>query len=346
MSIEATADALVAEQAAPIEATPPEEDLSALFDRMNAEPEQVAEDAPEAEDHPEAEEAPQAEDVAEEPQEEPLQLPGNLPQSLRDHLSKMPKEAAQAVLTDREGLHRKLSDMGRQVQGIAPVRDVLVDAAKRYPYLADLRPDQVGQELLSVAEMGNRLHNDPVGTLMQAAKKYGVEQAMAERLSGQPVSDQAQTATALTQHIQQLERKIAQLTDPSYLQSQVTQITSQQSVENEVLTFSQQAEYWSDVETYVPDYIPIAQKKLGDGAAPSAVLKLAYEKAIQDYKPEALQASKPEAVADPSPAPDPEKTKAAVKAKSVNVTGKSSGKPRVLTEAEELSLIYDKSAKR
>lgn len=48
----------------------------------------------------------------------------------------------------------------------------------------------------------------------------------------------------------------------------------------------------------------------------------------------------------PPPVPDPKRTDAVLKAKSINVTGKQSGKARDLTEDEALAAAYDRAQAR
>lgn len=347
MSIEATADALAADTAAPTEVTEQptmEDELSALYDRMTTE-EEPEQDEPA--EQPEIEEA--AEEAAsEEPDEaeeaKPVDVPPGLPADLRKHWATLSDEARSAIVADRDGLHRKLSDMGRQVQGIAPIRDVLIEATQKMPALANMRPQDAAREIFQLAEISQKFSEKPVETMLGLIQKHGLQQAMAQALSGQKPGQETQYVNALQNKITQLERQVQRFSDPDYLSQQVTQITSQQSTLNEVEQFAQTADHWADVEEHIPLYIPAVRAKLGQGAAPGAVLKAAYERAIQDFVPDAKAPTPPadEAQADP----DPDRTAKALKAKSVNLSGKSTGKQRVLTEEEHLAMIYDKAAKR
>lgn len=352
MSIEATADALVADTAmpeAPMTDLPNDEaDLSALYDKLHEEAPET--DAPT--EQPETEEVAEVEAVeepaeADEPSEvaeKPVEVPSGLPAELREHWAKMPEAAREAVMRDRDGLHRKLSDMGRQVQGIAPIRDELVGMVKEFPQLAHMKPQEVAREMRTLATVGHQLTQDPVATLMRLAKQHGAEQALAQRLAGQDVSTDAKYVTALQREITGLKQQLKQVADPDYLAERVNQITSQQTTLNEVQEFAQSAEHWGEVEEYLPLYIPAVKARLGESAAPKAVLKAAYERAIQDYLPNAKAPKQP--ADEAQVVTDPERTKAALKAKSVNVSGKSTGKQRALTEEEELSLAFDRAQKK
>lgn len=344
MSIEATtADALVSQEAMPAEVSM-EAELGAVFDKLNAEP--VTEnEPPEQPETAEVAEVEAVEEPAETPEEvEPqeVEVPSGLPVELREKWKAIPEEAREAILKDRDGLHRKLSDMGRQVQGIAPIRESLVKAVERFPFLADMKPQDVAAQVFQLAEMGQKLRENPGQVLATLAKQHGAEKALMQHLQGQQVTPDAQYTTKLLNHIQQLEQKLARVADPEYLTQQISQVTTQQQVVSSVNEFASQAEHWADVEDHIPAYIPIAKAKLGESAAPQAVLALAYEKAVQDFVEKAPSQPAVEAQADP----DPDRTAKALKAVSVNVTGKSTGKPKPLTMEEELSRVYDRASKR
>jgi hypothetical protein len=338
MSIEATADALAAHEAAPVEVSM-EAELGAVFDKLTAEPENAP--TPEPETAPveqvEAVEEPEAAEPVEE-----VEVPSGLPVELRDKWKAIPTEARDAILKDRDGLNRKLSDMGRQVQGIAPIRDSLVKAVEKFPFLADMKPQDVAQQIFQLADVGQKLRENPGAMLAQLAKQHGAEQALLQHLQGQPQTQQAAIVPKLLNQIQQLEQKLARVADPEYLSQQITQVTTQQQVVSSVNEFASQAEHWSDVETHIPTYIQIAKAKLGETAAPKALLEFAYTKAVQDFVEKAPSQPAEEATL----APDPDRTAKALKAVSVNVNGKATGKPRPLTEEEALSAVYDRAAKR
>jgi hypothetical protein len=335
MSIEATADALAAPEVAPVTM---EDELGAVFDKLNEAP---TEDAPI--EQPETAEVVEVEAV-EEPAETPeveVEVPSGLPVELREKWKAIPEDARDAILKDRDGLHRKLSDMGRQVQGIAPIRDSLVQAVEKFPFLADMKPQDVAAQVFQLAEMGQKIRENPGAVLAHLAKQHGAEQALLQHLQGKPTQE-ANVVPRLMNHIQQLEQKLARVSDPEYLSQQITQVTSQQQVVSSVSEFAAQSEHWGEVESHIPAYIPIAKAKLGEGAAPRALLEFAYQKAVQDFVAKAPTQSAEEATT----APDPERTAKALKAVSVNVTGKATGKPKPLTEAEELERAYDRAAKR
>ena len=327
-----------------------DDQMDAIWDAANA-PESDAEDpktevakddeTPDETTDPKADETTDSQPTATESE---VKTPDGLPSSLREQWESIPAPAREAIVNDRADLHGRLSDMGRQVQGIAPIRDAITQAMEQLPQLADMRPQEVAAEVFEIAKISHSFKANPVGTMLGLVKQHGLEQAVAQALSGQGVTQDAQNVAAMQQHIQKLEAQIQRVTDPNYLQEQVTNITSQDRMFHDVNTFAATAEHWADMEPQIPAFIPIAQQKLGDGAAPSAVLEAAYNMAIEVFKPDA-KAPKAETVKETVTAPDPLQVARAIKAKSVNVTGKSTGKARDLTEDEMLDQAWERAQK-
>ena len=77
-------------------------------------------------------------------------------------------------------------------------------------------------------------------------------------------------------------------------------------------------------------------------ASATDILKAAYDAAVSRLVPEASKAQVEDASATDAEQPDPEKTKAALKAKSVNVKSTPNGKQRVLSEDEALAATWDR----
>ena len=97
MSIEATADALVAQEAAPVEISP-EEELGAVFDKLNEAPTEDHETPAEPE-QPEAEPV-EAVEEPETPPEPEVEVPSGLPVELRDKWKAIPEEAREAKISE------------------------------------------------------------------------------------------------------------------------------------------------------------------------------------------------------------------------------------------------------
>lgn len=347
MTIEATATALVQDEAmsAPEQIEAPTEyneaaEMAAIFDRNEAEGEEAAEEAP-----AEATEAPQEADDAEPEAQAPdaqVDAPSDLPAAVKKAWATIPEEARTAILDGQREMGRKLADQGRQIQGIAPIRDTLVEAVKKLPELGNMRPEDVAKDVMELAQINAQFKSKPVETMLDLVKKHGLEQAMAQALSGQNVSEGAQQVPALLNEINGLKRQLAQVTDPEFMRSQFTSLTQEQQTIQSVNEFAQSQPDWSEIEPHLPPAIAFVQN-LAPDASPQDVLARAYKLAQSQIKPDALKAPAPQAADEAARVVDPERSKKAQKAKSVNVSGSQPGKPRAMTEEEMMRQIYDKN---
>ena len=309
-----------------------EPDYGAAYDKITAdEPVEAAEPAPEAEEAPaEVEAAPEA-----------VEAPTDVPVALRKHWSALPEDARDAVLTSQREMSRKLSDMGRQVQGISPIRDVLVEAAKSNPAIMNMRPDELARDVMELAQFSAAFKSKPLETFITLANKHGMTDALRQALGGQP--QEAQQSAALQNEIRTLKAQLAKAADPEFIREQVSAVTMQERVISDVQGFAAQQEHWGEVEAFMPKVIPLVRDAMPDASAKD-VLARAYDLALQTYRPE-LKAKAPAAV-QAATAPDPERTQAAIQAKSINVTGRTTGKPREMTEEEIYSAAYDRASRK
>ena len=349
-------------QAAVIETPAPSEDdaMAAVWDKLNSatdeaeqvEPEKVEPEQQEptdglqqeekaaevTEDAPEVETAEEAETEEQESEEKP-EAPTDLPASVRAKWGDMPEDAREAVLASHRDLNRRMADQGRVVQVAKPVYDVLVQAASEIPTLKDMTPAQIAGDVFKMAQIQGQLAQDPVQTLLGIAKQYGAIDAIKQAVSGQGQTDAARENVALMQEIRQLRAQIERTGSPDAFEERINQTLTVRETERMVSEYAGQKEYWSDVEPVIPQMIPIAQQRLGEGASPKDVLDAAYDMAIHAI-PDLRAKAKP---AVPTPAtPDPARTAAQLKAKSVNVKSTSSGKPKPQTEEERLAAVWDK----
>ncbi len=338
MSIEASAEALAPEPIEPpqVPETPEIETDDDVMERIWSE--NNPDEAPEAE----AVETPEPEPAPEQPEPEPEveAAPTSLPGPIKDKWADIPQEARDAISKSHTELTTRLGEQGRLMQGIRPIQEVLNGAIEKFPALKDSKPEDVAREVFRLAEYEQKFTEKPVETIMSLIKEKGLEQQVAQAFSGQPAPEGTSQIQSLQQHIKELQGHIKQITDPEYLREQVTNITSSASMEQQVYKFAETADHWSDVEPHMPMAIQFTMAKLGEGAAAEAVLSEAYELAVSQFVPEAK--AKPQA-AEPAAQPvDPEKTQAQLKAKSVNVQSKSSGKVRDKTEREIMEAVWNK----
>ena len=338
MDLTATAQALApepvqTEQVAAIETTTTDDaepDYSAVYDKLTADgPVEDAEPTQDAIDAP-VETAP-----------EPVDAPTDVPVALRKHWGALPEDAREAVLASQREMSRKLSDMGRQVQGIAPIRDVLVDAVKANPAIANMRPDELARDVMELAQFSAAFKSKPLETFITLANKHGMTDALRQALGGNAQGAQ-QTAT-LQNEISALKAQLARAADPEFIREQVSAVTMQERVLSDVQAFAATQEHWGEVEAFMPKVIPLIREAMPD-ASGKDVLAKAYDLALQTYRPD-LKA-KAQAAVEAAAQPDPERMQAALKAKSVNVTGRTTGKAREMTEDEAYAAVYDRASRK
>ncbi len=337
MTIEATAQALAPETASPepVATTPEadaEPDYGAVYDKLTAEApvEDESEPLDAVDDTAEAEAAP-----------EPVEAPTDVPVGLRKHWSALPEEARDAVLSSQREMSRKLSDMGRQVQGISPIRDALVGAVRDLPALGNMRPEEVAQEVVTLAKISADFRTKPLETFLSLAKQHNMTDALRQALGGQQQG--AETTAALHTQIRQLQEQISRAANPDFIREQVAAVTTQERVMTDVMAFKADKPHWDVVEDYLPDVIRMLQKANPD-SPPKDILAKAYDTALTVYRPD-LKAPAPAAV-EAADQPDPERAKAAIQAKSVNVPGRTAGKPRELTEDEAYDAVWERANRR
>ena len=341
--------------AAVIETPAPSEDdaMAAVWDKLASEEVEQPEPAKEeptdglqqeekaeevTEDAPEAETAEETEAEEQEPEDQP-EAPTDLPASLRAKWANMPEDAREAVLASHRDLNRRMADQGRVVQVAKPVYDVLVRAASEIPTLKDMTPAQIAGDVFKMAQIQGQLAQDPVNTILGIAKQYGAMDAIKQAVSGQSQTDAARENVALVKEIRDLRSQLERNANPEAFEQRINQTLTVRETERMVSDYATQKEYWSDVEPVIPQMIPIAQQRLGEGASPKDVLDAAYDMAIHAIPD--LRAKVKTAVSTPA-TPDPARTAAQLKAKSVNVKSTSSGKPKPQSEEERLSAIWDK----
>jgi hypothetical protein len=221
----------------------------------------------------------------------------------------------------------KLAEAGRVTQGAKPVFDRLVKAVEEFPALADMRPAEVADEAFKLARSAALLREDPIRAIETIANDMGFADQLRAHFSGQGGVD-------AVSKIAQLEKKIAELSDPQRFTEQVSQVATQRETLAQIQKFAaDHKENWSTVEPMMPAMIQASRQRLGESASAQDVLADAYDMAVNAH---------PDLRARQAPAVDPERSAAQARAVSVNVKGRSSGKAKPLTEAEAMSQAYDR----
>lgn len=309
-----------------------DEALSAVYDKLTEEP---VEDAP----LDEAPDQPDDQAQIDEPAAEAPAPPSFLPGPVKEKWASLDPDVRDAIAHSQGEMSRKLADVTRQNHGIAPIRDELTSMAKEFPQLLNMRPEQVIGEMRQLAQIGQKLEQNPVQAILEVARQRGIEQQLAQVFSGQKPTEGQNHITQLQAEIRSLKQQLSQVGNPEYLQEQVSTLMQQQSAMGEVQNFAQKAEHWDKVENILPKIIPFV-RETKPGASATDILAASYDVAIQQL------GLKAQAKAGDEPAPtDPRKAEAAMKAKSVNVQGARTGKPRALSEDEMLAQVYDRAIK-
>jgi len=333
------------EESAAVEETPVSEDDSLLEAYRSITKEGIEDepaDEPEAEADVEevTEVAEEAEETEEKPLADAIKAPTDLPAALRDQWANIPEAARDAILSSQRDMAGKLAEQGRTVHAVKPIYDVVLRAAQEIPTLKDMTPAQIAEDVFKMATIQGQLAKDPVGTILGVAQQYGALDGLREKLGGTEPGQASQQNMALVQEVRQLRAQLAKATDPSGIDERINRTFAARDTERAVTEFATSQEHWGAVEREMPGFIGIAQQRLGEGASIPDILNAAYDMAI--YANPDLRA-KVTAAAQAPAEHDPKRTEAARKAKSVNVTSTSAGKPREMSEEDSLRATYRKA---
>jgi murein L,D-transpeptidase YcbB/YkuD len=300
--------------------------LKAVWDKHNpGEGQEATEAVDEAQEAaPEAEEAPKP---------EPVKAPYDLPKEYNELWPDLTEAQREVVARTYRENANKWGEIGRQVKGIEPIRDVLVKAAEEMPSLRDMTPDQVAAEMFTLAQWAQRLNSDPEAALREIAEARGIT------LSGEAPKQQSApdaSVAALKAQIAKLEQQVAQAANPEYLANQIAAHTAQERLQNEINSFSASKEHWNEVEPHMPAAIQLVRGKLGEGASATDVLSAAYDLTVNQFvsSPKASQdAAAKAATVDPAKAQE---------AKSFNVRSDATPSKAPKTERQLMKEVWRK----
>lgn len=263
------------------------------------------------------------------------EAPGHLPYDVRKHWGDVPEEARDAYANAYKAMGDRLTDASRQTQYFKPILDTITRASKELPNLSGMTSQQIANDIFELAKIQTELAQNPVDTIIEVARQHGALEGLSAKLGGQEIPQNANQTQQLVQTIGQLQKQIEQMQDPSRVSHIIDQRLAEQEVSRAVEEFSAKAEHWGAVEEHLHHFLPLARSVLGQGAAKPDVLAKGYEMAIN-----ALGLKAP---AGATPEPKPDRTNAAIQAKSVNVQNRQSGKQKPLTGKEALGAAYDRA---
>lgn len=332
---------------APMEEQSPRDAMSDAYDRaMASEEETTVRDEkgrfapkggrPEVEAAPEGEAAEEAAEAEAEAEEAPAELamPTDLPKELAPHWAAIPEEARTAIAETQRRMASSLADLGRRARAFEPIQSAVMDAAKSNPDYMNMTPDQIAADLKELQATRSNLLRNPVQTMAQVAELLGVTDQLAAHFTGGQQGRPRRAEPPITP--QSIQAIVQQAIAQDRQQAEIS--TQQAALSTEVDTFAKSAEHWEAVAPSLARFVEIAQDQALPGTPEKDILEKAYTMAVNAF---GLKASAKAAA--PAPAkPDPRRAEAAIRAKSVNVTGKA-GKPSAVTAREAMAAAYDRA---
>lgn len=280
-----------------------------------------------------------------------------LPPSLRgldDVWKEIPAHLQKPLAEHQAKLHKTLSEQGQQLSTFKPIGDTIQEFKEYFGgERGSYQPAEAIKELFTIQR---NMDANPLGTLLDIAKRYELLPHLAKVFSPATEGTEGGSAApantenaALLAEVSELKRTIADMAskaDPSKMDERI----SQKLMEDRQLTGARDAinRTSKDMPLFaeVPEddmvhFINRAWRKLGDTATQDAVLKSAYDMAVNaDPDLRARAAALKSAAAN-----DPLKVAEAKRANATNLRSTSTGKPRERTEDEALGDVWDKHKK-
>lgn len=255
---------------------------------------------------------------------------------------KIPADLKADLRTHQEELHKTLSTQGQALSAYKPLSDVLMSYKEYFGgEMGNYKPHEAVDYLFNLQR---QMDKDPINTLLQIAETYELRPELTKLFGGTAGEGGAQNnEAALLAKISQLEGTIRQMGDPSRIDERISQRLNEEKqfgeVDSLVSRISKDMPLYNEIpEPDLVSFIHMAKQKLGGAASQEAVLKRAYDMAINadpDLRAKAA-ALKAAAVNDPA------QVAAAKRANDTNIRSTSTGKARQLTQEEELGAVYDK----
>lgn len=263
--------------------------------------------------------------------------PTELPGSVKAVWAELPEAARDAVRHMHEDMNRRLSDQGRELSNFKPVKDVVSEFSEYFDgTVAKYEPAEAMRYMFNLQR---KMDADPIGTLMEVANAYGIANQL------QQPTDATREIAALNQTIRQLQNRLENQADPGNLETAVSSVLTKREVEKAIADFATNAEFYSDVENDLPDFISLARRKMGDDADPMKVLESAYNMAVNandDVRAKKAAAEAEREKAKAASRTDPKRTENAKKAASINVKSNGTGKQQFASDDDAMGAAYDR----
>jgi hypothetical protein len=364
MSVEATAP-ITADQnnAAPADTSSMDDAMGAVWDRMERDngaargeggkfsSTSASEPSPAQEGESQASQEPLEGGGGEEATEGEISTPPEgvpLPSNWRGQeelWAKIPEDLRGPIAEREAKIHQTLSQQGQQLAGYKPIGEAINKFSEYFNgERGSYKPAEAVEYLFNVQR---QMDDNPVSTILDIAKRYDILPQLAKVFTpqegdeGQQPSGQNETA-ALLAEIGELKRTIGQISDPARVDERITAKLSEDRAHTQISEVisrvSKDMPLYGEVEQDLPGYIQKSWEKLGDTASPDAVLKRAYDMAI-NADPDLRK--KAAALASAATA-DPQRVADAKRANESNIRSTSTGRPREATEDELLGAVFDK----
>lgn len=278
-------------------------------------------------------------------------LPANM-LGLEDTWGKIPADLRGPIAAHMEKLHAKSSELGRTVSEYRPIGEALMEFKEYFDGTKGQYKPADAVKFLFGLQRG--MDEKPLETLIEIADRYHLRPALAKAFGqaaqagadGQQAAPQSDYTAALLSEIGNLKKTLADMAanaSPDRLNSAIEQKLKQTRTEEQTIDLisrtSKEMPLFDDVaEPDMVHFINRSWEKLGTTASQEAVLKSAYDMAV-NADPDLRK--KAAALANAA-APDPKQVADAKRANDANIRSTSTGKARDLTDDELLSAVYDK----
>lgn len=276
------------------------------------------------------------------PETADVPLPTNW-RGLEETWGKIPAELRASIKERDDKLNHTLTQQGREIAAWKPVGETV---QKYKDYFNGTRGNYKPHEAIDyLFNLQRQMDDNPVETLLSIADTYELRGKLAEMFGNGEVQAQPDS-NVLIREINDLKRTIREMADPSKIDERVSQKLHEDRAAKEtddlisrVATKDAMPLFDQISEPDLVHFINNAWAKLGSTATQEAVLKRAYDSAINadpDLRAKA-------AALKTATSSDPERLAAAKRANESNLRSTSTGKTRDLTEDELLGQVFDKN---
>lgn len=272
-------------------------------------------------------------------------LPPNWPKDKADAFTAIPENLRGPVQEVLQGLHAKMSDQGRTLSQFRDIEPIVADMKANYGQFFQETSQTPATAIASLYNIHKGMEIDPMGTWWGVAERYNLIPELHRRFTqaGQPngFTPPAPPPPDTAALLRQAEQRFASMLSPERLEQHISSAMSKTQTQEAISRFSQEKPLWAEVEATLPAFIEIAKASQPD-AAPPALLEAAYDMAVHANPATRAkaQSAAPQAAAAKADADRAAKARAA---NQINVKTTGNGKPRLKTDEEVYSEVWDRA---